>query len=50
MNKDEKIPSRTSPRGGRRACLCKDGNTYSKECCDGTLWAQGVGVTVKLPE
>ena len=36
-------PSRTSPKGGRRACLCKD-NTYSIKCCDGDNWAQGIGV------
>ena len=28
------IPNPTSPRGGRRACLCKN-NTYSIKCCDG---------------
>ena len=39
-----KTPSRSSPQGGgTRACLCKDKNTYSKKCCDGTLWAQGIG-------
>ena len=37
-------PSRTSPKGGRRACLCKD-NTYSIKCCDGSLRAQGIGST-----
>jgi len=41
-----KIPSNTSPKGGRRACLCKDRNTYSIECCDGSLWAQGVGISL----
>ena len=35
-------PSNTSPRSGSRGCLCKDG-TYSSECCDGTLQAQGIG-------
>ena len=40
--KKTKIPSVTSPKGGRRACLCKDKNTYSIECCDGSLWAQGI--------
>lgn len=39
-------PSRTSPRGGRRGCLCKDGKTYSRKCCDGTIGAQGIGSTV----
>ena len=37
------IPNPTSPRGGRRACLCPD-NTYSIKCCDGDNWAQGIGV------
>ena len=35
-------PSRTSPKGGRRSCLCED-NTYSIKCCDGSLRAQGIG-------
>lgn len=38
----DKTPSKTSPRGGRRACLCPN-NTYSIECCDGSLQAQGIG-------
>jgi len=29
--------------GGSRACLCPDGQDYSIECCDGSLWAQGIG-------
>ncbi len=33
---------RTSPKGNKRACLCKNG-TYSRKCCDGSLWAQGIG-------
>ena len=36
-------PSRTSPKSGERGCLCKDGKTYNKKCCDGTIWAQGMG-------
>ena len=40
--------SRSSPKGDKRGCLCKN-NTYSKKCCDGSLQAQGVGVTVKVP-
>jgi len=28
-----------------KACYCKDTNTYSIECCDGSLWAQGIGIT-----
>lgn len=34
--------SRTSPKGGTRACLCKNG-TYHIKCCDGSLQAQGIG-------
>ena len=37
-----KTSSETSPKGGNKACLCEDG-TYSKECCDGSLQAQGIG-------
>ena len=35
--------SYSSPRGSRRACLCKDGRTYSRKCCDGELINQGIG-------
>lgn len=35
-------PSKTSPKGSRRACLCED-NTYNVKCCDGSLRAQGIG-------
>ena len=41
-NKRFKTPSKTSPKGGRRGCLCAD-NTYSIKCCDGSLQAQGIG-------
>ena len=34
-----------SPKGSLRGCLCKDGKTYSTKCCDGTLYAQGIGKT-----
>jgi hypothetical protein len=34
--------SKVSPRGGKRGCLCKDGK-YHKDCCDGSLEAQGIG-------
>lgn len=37
-----KTQSKTSPKDKSRACLCDDG-TYSKECCDGTIYAQGIG-------
>lgn len=33
----------SSPSGGRRACLCKDGRTYSRKCCKGELINQGIG-------
>jgi hypothetical protein len=37
------IPSYTSPKGGRRGCICKGKRTYSSKCCDGSLQAQGIG-------
>ena len=40
----KKTKSKTSPKGGKRGCLCPDG-TYSKDCCDGSLQAQGIGKT-----
>lgn len=43
MSKEKPTPSRTSPKGGVRGCLCKDGKRYDKKCCDGTLNAQGIG-------
>lgn len=33
----------SSPKNNRRACLCTDRNTYSRDCCNGNLIAQGVG-------
>jgi len=45
MAKKAKTVSKTSPKGGKRGCLCDDG-TYKAECCDGTLQNQGVGSTV----
>lgn len=36
----------TSPKGGKRGCLCKDG-TYDSKCCNGELQEQGVGSTVE---
>ena len=33
----------SSPKASSRGCLCPDGKTYSKKCCDGTLQAQGIG-------
>ena len=37
-----------SPSSSSRACYCKDENTYSRECCDGSLWAQGIGVITRI--
>lgn len=34
---------KASPKGGKRGCLCEDGKTYSTECCNGDLMAQGIG-------
>lgn len=45
MEKKVKV-SKSSPKGGKRGCLCADG-TYSPECCDGTLQAQGFGSDVQ---
>jgi len=39
----------TSPRGGRRGCLCKNG-TYSSKCCKGKLHQQGIGATIGQSE
>lgn len=35
----------SSPKGGKRGCLCED-NTYSSECCKGELIEQGIGSTL----
>ncbi len=37
------IPSTASPTHGRKGCLCKNGRTYSRKCCDGSVEAQGIG-------
>jgi len=37
--------SKTSPKGGKRGCLCKNGK-YSSECCNGDLQNQGIGSLV----
>jgi len=45
MNRLKKLfsPSKTSPRNGRRGCLCRDRDAYSIECCNGDIIAQGIG-------
>ena len=34
--------------GSRKACLCAD-STYSRDCCDGSLLAQGIGNVTGTP-
>ena len=46
LNKMKKTPSKSSPRGGKRGCLCDNG-TYSKDCCNGDLQNQGIGSLVQ---
>jgi hypothetical protein len=41
----QKTLSKTSPKGGKRGCLCDDG-TYKAECCNGELQNQGIGSLV----
>ena len=36
---------RAIPHNKRRACLCADSDTYSKDCCEGALIGQGIGST-----
>ncbi len=47
LNKLIKIMAKTSsPKGGNRGCLGKDGK-YAIENCDGELQSQGIGSTVQ---
>jgi hypothetical protein len=39
----------SSPKSGKRGCLCKDGIRYSRKCCDGSYQAQGIGSITKIP-
>lgn len=43
MKKETNNRSIPSPKGSRRGCLCKDSETYSIKCCDGSFEAQGIG-------
>lgn len=36
---------RAIPHNKRRACLCKDSDTYSMDCCNGALVGQSIGNT-----
>ena len=41
------------PQDKRRACLCIDRDTYSRECCEGDYINQGIGSitgTIILPD
>lgn len=38
---------KTSPKGGKRGCLCDDGKTYSKDCCKGKDINQGIGALIQ---
>jgi len=35
------------PQDKRRACLCRDRDTYSRECCEGDYINQGIGSITK---
>ena len=37
---------RAVPHNSRRACLCKDADVYSRECCEGALINQSIGETI----
>ena len=41
--KNNETVGRQTPANSKRACLCQDGKTYSRKCCNGTLRAQGIG-------
>lgn len=41
--KSKETVGRQVPTNSRRGCLCKNGKTYSRRCCDGTLRSQGIG-------
>ena len=40
----------SSPKNSRRACLCKNKNTYHVDCCKGYLINQGIGSTQSSPD
>lgn len=37
-------------KGSKTACLCEDGQTYSRKCCRGRLINQGIGNVTGLPQ
>lgn len=48
MRKREYIKEAPSPKDSKRGCLCPDGKTYSRKCCDGSFEAQGIGNITKI--
>ena len=34
----------SSPKNNRRGCLCLNENRYGRDCCNGALMEQGIGV------
>ena len=42
------IPARSSQTGGQRGCLCAEAPIYSRECCNGSLIAQGIGAITRI--
>lgn len=50
MKDNTYIPSWSSPKGGKRACLCKDTDKYSIKCCNGDLQEQGIGIIQRTAE
>lgn len=43
INRKKITKSNSSPKGNKRGCLCRDGKSYSRKCCNGSLQAQGIG-------
>jgi hypothetical protein len=50
MKDNRYIPSWSSPKGGKRACLCKDRDAYNIKCCNGDLQEQGIGIIQRVNE
>lgn len=44
---DRRFPS---PQSSQRGCLCWDTNTYSKECCNGSMRSQGIGSITRVQD
>jgi hypothetical protein len=39
----------SSPKNNRRGCLCLHENRYGRDCCNGALMEQGIGVIEGTP-